>query len=58
MIIYGDIYSGLPQNEYASYPSFILGLASPKSAILTCPSMPSRIFSGLISLYTTFLECK
>jgi hypothetical protein len=38
--IYGAIYSGLPQKEYA----FVLyssknGFAKPKSAILICPSI-------------------
>ena len=48
--ISGAIYYGLPQNEYDCYFLYFIGLDNPKSAILTCPSIPINKFSGFKSL--------
>ena len=59
-IISGEIYSGVPQYEFASAEpsSYEFILARPKSASSIYPSSPSKIFSGLRSLYKIFELCK
>ena len=52
------MYSGDPQNEYASSSDVILGLAKPKSANFKKPFSSNKIFSGFISRYKTWFSCK
>jgi hypothetical protein len=55
--ISGAMYYGLPQKEYECYFFYLIGFESPKSAILTCPSIPINRFYGFRSLYIIFFEC-
>lgn len=50
-MIYGAIYSTLPQYELVLY---LIYLANPKSANLALPSESIKIFYGFISLYIIF----
>lgn len=54
--ISGGRYSAVPQNVFLFRS--LLHTLHPKSASFSFPSQPISIFSGLMSLCITFLECR
>lgn len=56
-MISGATYSGVPTNDLVDYPSSNT-LDIPKSARQAFPFSSNKMFSGFISLYMMFYECK
>ena len=50
-IISGDMYSRVPARVDDKSSGFSKDLLNPKSVILMCPSNPTKMFSGFMSLY-------